>query len=91
MLNKSPDIVERVQSSLIDTACLAVRGEKMESALRLFMSVGLLFDDKELVPQSLQRAIHLQESLGRPDEAGALKEELQTRYPGYKPPSEGKK
>ena len=87
----SPEMIATRARAYFALANNAEKKGDDESALRLFMSVGLLFDDQELVPQSLERAIHLQESLGRPDEAGALKEELKTRYPGYKPPSEGKK
>jgi len=87
----SPEMIATRARAYFALANNAEKKGDDESALRLFMSVGLLFDDQELVPQSLERAIHLQESLGRPDEARALKEELKTRYPGYKPSSEGKK
>ncbi|MBP5509483.1 MAG: tetratricopeptide repeat protein [Kiritimatiellae bacterium] len=67
-------------------AALAENAEKKgdeETALRYHMSVGILFDDKELVPASILASVRLLEKLGRPDEAVKLRDELDERYPGY--------
>lgn len=52
-----------------------------DSALRFFMSVGLLFDDKTIVPEALSGAIKLLEGSGKPDEARAMRTEFERRYP----------
>jgi tetratricopeptide (TPR) repeat protein len=60
----------------------AAAQEKWEDAARYFMSVGLLFDDQKLVPESLYRAAEAWRKLGRTADADKALEELKTRYPG---------
>lgn len=52
-----------------------------EKAVRYYITVATLFEDKTLVPQALARAVELLEQLGRTQEAGEFKKELQERYP----------
>lgn len=52
-----------------------------EAAVRLFLSVGLLFDDEEMVPRSLYEAAVLLKGLGRQEEARKTIQELGERYP----------
>jgi len=59
----------------------AERKGDSEAALRYHISVGILFDDPTLVPQSLHQAAVLLDKSGRAREAAALREELRTRYP----------
>ncbi|MBQ9431077.1 MAG: tetratricopeptide repeat protein [Kiritimatiellae bacterium] len=59
----------------------AERQGKDEAALRYYMSVGLLFDNAELVPKALRKAAELLDKLGRKEDAERTREELKTRYP----------
>ena len=52
-----------------------------DSALRFFMSVGLLFDDAQIVPEALAKAIGILEGSGKREEAQAMRTELKRRYP----------
>jgi TolA-binding protein len=52
-----------------------------EGALRYYMSVGILFDDAALVPDSLNKAAMLLDKVGRGEEARAMRDELKARYP----------
>ncbi len=51
------------------------------AAARYYMSVGILFNDAELVPESIHRAALLLDKLGRAQEAETLRQELRERYP----------
>ena len=72
---------------------LARNAEKqgdVEGALRFYISVGILFDDPVLVPESMAKAAALLDKLGRGGEAGAMREEIKTRYPNAQmPPAAG--
>lgn len=59
----------------------------LQAALRYNMSVSILFDNAEIVPQAFARAASLLDRLGRQDEAAAMREESKRRYP----PKEEKK
>lgn len=56
------------------------RGDS-ESAARYFMSVAVLYDDAELVPESLYEAARALQQQGRPDDAQRAVDELRQRYP----------
>jgi TolA-binding protein len=53
----------------------------LESAIRYYISVGILFDHKELVPEALSKAAQLLDKQGRGAEADKMREELKQRYP----------
>ena len=53
----------------------------IESALRYYISVGILFNHKEIVPEALSKAAQLLEKQGRGEEAKKMREELKQRYP----------
>jgi|GEM_PF-1051932 len=52
-----------------------------EAAAKLFMGVAVLFDDPEVTPRALSKAIAAYREAGRSDEASSAQNELQTRYP----------
>lgn len=52
-----------------------------EAAVRYYLSVGILFDDATLVPETLGRAAHQLQRLGRTDACRATAAELCQRYP----------
>lgn len=62
----------------------AERRGQDEEALRFYISVGILFEDDQLVPEALKKASALLDKLGRPAEAESLREELKNRYPDAK-------
>ena len=53
----------------------------LEAAIRYYVSVGILFDHGEIVPQALSKAAELLDKQGRADEAAKMREELKQRYP----------
>jgi len=53
----------------------------LEAAVRYYISVGILFDDKVLVPEALSKAAQLLDKQGRTAEAVKMREELKERYP----------
>ena len=59
----------------------AAAQKETDEALRYFMSIAVLFDDPEIVPQSLYEASETLRSLGRPEDAARMAGELKTRYP----------
>lgn len=59
---------------------LETRGD-LEGASRFHMSVALLFDNPDVVPESLYRAASVFRRLGREGDARKALQELQARYP----------
>ncbi len=53
----------------------------IDAAIRYYISVGILFDHKEIVPEALHKSAELLEKQGRGEEALKLREELKQRYP----------
>lgn len=64
-----------------DLARLAELEGNNEEAIRLFLAMSLLYEDKELVTKAMLSASGLLKSAGRHDEAAAVEEDLKTRYP----------
>lgn len=65
-------------------ACLAKNEEErgdLSAALGYHMLVGTLFDNPEIVPQSLRKASDILRTQGKVKEADALAAELNKRYP----------
>jgi tetratricopeptide (TPR) repeat protein len=54
----------------------------LEKAARYFMSVAILYDDAELVPECLYEAVQAFRSLRQNDSAVKAANELKERYPG---------
>lgn len=52
-----------------------------ENASRYYMSVAILYDNDQLVPESLYRAAKLYDALGRTDDRNKAAKELSERYP----------
>ena len=61
----------------------AERAQDWDRASRLFLSVGILFDDPELTPESLARAADALGRLGRETEREHTLAELEERYPEW--------
>lgn len=59
----------------------ALRREDHDAAARYFMSVAVLFEDAELVPECLFRAAEAYRELGRDDARLKAQAELRERYP----------
>lgn len=59
----------------------AERNNDRQGALRYYMSVSILFNDAVLVPDCMKKAIALLDTLGRKDEAQAMRDELKSRFP----------
>jgi tetratricopeptide (TPR) repeat protein len=77
----SPELLGLRAHAYAGLARNAERKGDAEAALRYYMSVGILFNDGALVPEALHKAALLLDSLGRAEEARAMREELKTRYP----------
>ncbi len=59
----------------------AERNKDPQGALRYYMSVSILFNDSVIVPECMKKAISILDTLGRRDEAQAMRDELKVRYP----------
>lgn len=67
--------------SYFGLAQAAAKSDDWGRAARLYMSVGILFDDPELSPESLYRAAHAFGQSRREEEQIRAIEELKERYP----------
>lgn len=57
--------------------------EDWDRAARYYMTVGVLFDDEQWVPEALHRGARALDAAGRPEESEQAREELRERYPDY--------
>jgi TolA-binding protein len=57
--------------------------QQFESAGKAFMSVALLYDDPEITPQALAKAVKAYQKAGKPDEAERARAQLRQKYPDY--------
>jgi len=57
---------------------------KHSEAGKYFLSVAVLYEDPEISPRSLSRAIQTFEAAGETNQVSELKKELVTKYPNYK-------
>jgi TolA-binding protein len=57
--------------------------EQFETAGKAFMSVALLYDDPEITPQALAKAVKAYERAGKPNEAEQARSQLRQKYPDY--------
>lgn len=62
--------------------------DKFDDAARAFMAVALLYDEKDLTPQALVLAEQAYRRADNAPDADRAREELQRRYPDYKPPAQ---
>jgi TolA-binding protein len=62
--------------------------EKFDDAARAFMAIALLYDEKDLTPQALVLAEEAYKRAANTADAQRAREELQRRYPDYKPPAQ---
>ncbi len=62
--------------------------DKFDDAARAFMAVALLYDEKDLTPQALVLAEQAYRRADNTTDAERAREELQRRYPDYKPPAQ---
>lgn len=60
---------------------VALGAEDMADAARYFMSVAILYDDPELVPECLGGAVEAFKALGQDPDAREAAQELRERYP----------
>ncbi len=67
--------------SLIGLGKVALANEQPNEAVRLFLSVGILYDDPELVPESLYLAAKSFAAEDRQDDVERITTELKSRYP----------
>ena len=61
---------------------------RYDDAARAFMAVALLYDEKDLTPQALVLAEQAYRRAENTPDAERAREELQRRYPDYKPPAQ---
>jgi uncharacterized SAM-binding protein YcdF (DUF218 family) len=61
--------------------------DKFDDAARAFMAVALLYDEKDLTPQALVLAEQAYRRADNTADADRAREELQRRYPDFKPPA----
>lgn len=59
----------------------AEKADHWDRASRLYLSVGILYDDPDLIPEALYRAAHAFGQTGRKEEQLRAMEELKERYP----------
>lgn len=59
--------------------------EKWGGAARMYIGVGVLFDDPDLTPESLRKAAEAFEKAGMPEQAAETRDELEKRYPAAEP------
>ncbi|HEY1582019.1 MAG TPA: tetratricopeptide repeat protein [Chthoniobacterales bacterium] len=57
--------------------------QKFEDAGKAFLSVALLYDDPEITPQALAKAVKAYEKAGKPNEADRARTQLRQKYPDY--------
>ena len=62
--------------------------DKFDDAARAFMAVALLYDEKDLTPQALVLAEQAYRRAENTADADRARQELQRRYPDYKPPAQ---
>jgi len=60
---------------------------RYDDAARAFMAIALLYDEKDLTPQALLLAEEAYRRAQNVPDAERAREELQRRYPDYKPPA----
>lgn len=77
----SPDLGAIRATAYFDLGKLAEQDGNVDEAIRLYLAMSLLYDDRELVTKSMQRASQLLTTAGRHDEAKAVLDDLKTRYP----------
>ncbi len=58
----------------------------LDEAAREYLVVSQIFTDREVTPKALTKAINAYISLGKPDQANKLKEQLLKAFPDYKAP-----
>jgi TolA-binding protein len=80
-LASTDDLLETRARAYYGMAQSAMQTGDYEKAARLFMSVAILFDDRELVPESLWNAQQAFLLLQRPGDAEKAVRELKQRYP----------
>ena len=61
---------------------------RYDDAARAFMAIALLYDEKDLTPQALVLAEESYRRAQNLPDAERAREELQRRYPDYKPPAQ---
>jgi len=61
--------------------------DRFDDAARAFMAVALLYDEKDITPQALVLAEQAYRRAQNSADADRAHEELQRRYPDYKPPN----
>lgn len=61
---------------------------RYDDAARAFMAVALLYDEKDLTPQALVLAEQAYRRAENTPDAERAREELQRRYPDFKPPAQ---
>jgi TolA-binding protein len=62
--------------------------DRFDDAARAFMAVALLYDEKDITPQALVLAEQAYRRAQNASDADRAHEELQRRYPDYKPPAQ---
>ena len=61
--------------------------DRYDDAARAFMAIALLYDEKDLTPEALVLAEKAYRQADNPADADRAREELQRRYPDFKPPA----
>lgn len=76
-----PDMIDLRARSYYGLGRAAVGREAWDDAARLFMSVGILFDDPDLTPDALHQAAAAFGKLGQDHQKSKVEAELKERYP----------
>lgn len=77
----SPELGAIRATAYFDLATLAEQEGNNDEAIRLYLAMSLLYNDKDLVTKSLERAAELLKAAGQHEEAKAVLEDLKSRYP----------
>ncbi len=85
ILQLQPEGKTNAEARLILGDIMAAQ-KKHADAAKYYLSVAILYDDPEITPHSLSRAIQSFEAAGDTHQVARLKEELKTKYPKFKTP-----
>jgi TolA-binding protein len=86
-LRLQPEGRVNAEARLVNGRALLAQ-DRFDDAARAFMAIALLYDEKDLTPQALVLAEQAYRRAQNIPDAERAREELQRRYPDYKPPAQ---
>jgi TolA-binding protein len=84
--SQQPEGKLNAEGRLLSGDIAVARGDSVGAA-KIYMSVSVVFDDSEVTPRALDRAIDAYRRAGNADEAAKVLNTLRSRYPEYQPHS----